>query len=107
MKEPVRNDGVLPTPPSRRQEIGDCSHGKQSFSHSWPKIELQMFDRVNPRSWVRNCQKYFEIYQVLESQKGEITFMYLEGRADIWFQGFFMSNSDKSARICGCTVSGV
>nr|CAD1837469.1 unnamed protein product [Ananas comosus var. bracteatus] len=42
----------------------------------------------NPRNWVRRCEKYFEIYGIKEQQKLELVTMHLEGRADIWFQGY-------------------
>ena len=46
-----------------------------------------MFSGENPREWIRKCNKYCLNYQIPEDHKMEVIEMYLEGRADNWFQG--------------------
>ncbi|XP_027124419.1 uncharacterized protein [Coffea arabica] len=85
---------ILPTPPphQRLQPEGDQQN---SCKRDWskyqlpnpPKIDLHLFSGENPREWLRKCDKYFMNYQILENQKVEIIEMYLDGRADKWFQG--------------------
>ena len=55
-----------------------------------PKIELPNFDKVNPRGWVKKCQKYFTIFAVNDHQKLEIAAMYLTSKAEVWFDGYIM-----------------
>ena len=46
-----------------------------------------MFSSVKPREWLRTCQKYFLNHQILANQKVDLVEMFLEGKADNWFQG--------------------
>ena len=85
---------ILPTPPShqRLQPEGDQQNAcRRDWSKyqlpNPPKIDLQLFSGENPREWLRKCDKYFMNYQILENQKVEIIEMYLDRRADKWFQG--------------------
>ncbi|KAL4348329.1 hypothetical protein GQ457_17G014550 [Hibiscus cannabinus] len=55
-----------------------------------PRLELPFFEGENPRGWVRKCQKYFALFEIPEEHKLEIASMYLEGRAEIWFDGYIM-----------------
>ncbi|KAL4303860.1 hypothetical protein GQ457_10G003110 [Hibiscus cannabinus] len=56
------------------------SHG-QFFPK--PKLEIQLFEGTNPRSWIRKCEKYFSIFLVPENQKLDLASMYLTGKAEI------------------------
>ncbi|XP_071918893.1 uncharacterized protein [Coffea arabica] len=51
------------------------------------KIDLPMFTGENPREWIRKCNKYCLNYQTPEDQKVEVIEIYLEEKADNWFQG--------------------
>ncbi|XP_027062727.1 uncharacterized protein [Coffea arabica] len=85
---------LLPTPPAhhRLQVEGEA---QRLLKKDWskfqipnpPKIDLQLFSGEHPRDWLRKCNKYFLNYQVPNEHKIEITEMYLEGKADKWFQG--------------------
>lgn len=89
--------GLLETP--KNFELGEPLQGadvRQNHFHNFPKVELQFFEGQNSKSWIRKCQKYFDIYQILESQKLEIVAIYLERRADIWFQGFLVNKEQVS-----------
>lgn len=82
---------LLPTLTSKLRDDSDWTLWSERGSrNSWiphPKIELPMFSGDNPREWIRKCQKYFMIYQISEPQKMPLIEMYLEGRAEIWYQG--------------------
>ena len=41
----------------------------------------------NPREWLRKCEKYFLNYQIPENQRIDVIEIFLEGKADNWFQG--------------------
>lgn len=88
------SEPLLPTPPSHlrlsseSEGVGIACDKKNKFlPPNPPKLELPMFSSGNPREWVRKCQKYFLNYHVPESQKVDVVEMFLEGKADIWFQG--------------------
>lgn len=64
--------------------------GRQSHTYHWsyPKLELQSFSGENPREWLRKCNKFFEIHHCEESEKMEAVDLYLDGKADVWYQSF-------------------
>ncbi|XP_027088762.1 uncharacterized protein [Coffea arabica] len=88
---------LLPTPPAHQRLQVDYE-SQRTFRKDWskfqipnpPKIELQMFTGENPREWLRKCNKYFLNYQVPDEHKVDVIEMYLEGKADRWFQGVKM-----------------
>ena len=53
---------------------------------SFPKLEIPMFDGVNPLWWVRRCERMFSFYQKLEQQGMTIIAPYLSNVGDTWFQ---------------------
>nr|XP_027120832.1 uncharacterized protein LOC113737890 [Coffea arabica] len=59
-----------------------------------PRIDLPMFSGENPREWIRKRNKYCRNYQIPEDQKVEVIEMYLEGKADNWFQGIKLEKPD-------------
>ncbi|KAL4281537.1 hypothetical protein GQ457_03G002250 [Hibiscus cannabinus] len=81
-----------------------------------PKIELPFFEGQNPRGWIKKCQKYFSIFAIPEHQKIEIASMYLNGKAETWFDGYIMQKyrltwqeftADLCHRFCDKTFSDV
>lgn len=56
------------------------------------RVELTQFIGENPRSWIRKCHKYFNAHQIPEIQKVEVVEMYLDSKADNWYQGFHLEN---------------
>ncbi|XP_017233152.1 uncharacterized protein LOC108207202 [Daucus carota subsp. sativus] len=53
-----------------------------------PRIELCSFQGEDPRVWLRKCNKFFVVNQVSDSHKLDYMEMFLDGKADIWFQSF-------------------
>ncbi|KAL4379604.1 hypothetical protein GQ457_02G023110 [Hibiscus cannabinus] len=82
-----------PSMSKESEQWGKNSYNGQNTIMPRPKIELQMFDGENPRSWVKKCQKYFTLFAILENQKLEIASMYLTGRAEVWFDGYIMQKN--------------
>lgn len=87
------SEPILPTPPAHMKLINSIEvPGLQQetkskhFHPTLPKLELPPFSSGNPREWLRKCQKYFLNYQVPENQKLGMVEMFLEGKADNWFQ---------------------
>ncbi|CAI9090829.1 OLC1v1025690C1 [Oldenlandia corymbosa var. corymbosa] len=62
----------------------------RGFRPQWftqPKLELPMYEgEGNPRTWIRKCEKFFLSHQVAKHWKVEHIELYLEGKAEIWFQ---------------------
>lgn len=55
-------------------------------------IELPMFVGGNLREWLWKCLKFFTIYQISEPWRMEVIKLYLEGKAEIWYQSLKMVN---------------
>ncbi|XP_027175053.1 uncharacterized protein LOC113774658 [Coffea eugenioides] len=88
------SEPLLPTPPPHFKLMTSTEvHGAQPevrakiFTPSLPRLEMPMFAYGNPREWLRKCHKYFLNYQIPENQRVDMVEMFLEGRADNWFQG--------------------
>ncbi|KAH0644546.1 hypothetical protein KY284_032430 [Solanum tuberosum] len=57
-----------------------------------PKINFPEFDGTNPRSWLRKCEKFFELYNIGEQEKLSYAFVNLEERVDIWFDSYLVNH---------------
>ncbi|XP_020097231.1 uncharacterized protein LOC109716293 [Ananas comosus] len=83
--------GILPTPPTfhtKEDNHTNFTQSRSGFQFSLPKLEFPTFVGENPRSWVRRCERYFDIYGIKENQKIELVALHLEAKADTWFQGY-------------------
>lgn len=59
-----------------------------SFSPS-PKLEFPRFVGEEHRAWIRRCNRYFQVVNTInEEQKLPIASIHLEGKAEMWFQGY-------------------
>ncbi|XP_063942971.1 uncharacterized protein LOC108207610 [Daucus carota subsp. sativus] len=79
-----RASSLLQTPNSQ-QDKGSRDKGNRNQLYQ-PRVDLQNFHGEDPRSWLRKCNKFFTINQVHDSLKVDYIEMFLEGRAEIWFQ---------------------
>lgn len=84
---------LLPNPPIHQrlntgveEEAKSCEPMGKISSYILPKIKLNMFSRENPREWTRKFNKYFLLNKVPENHKLLIIEMFLDGKADNWFQ---------------------
>ncbi|XP_026441802.1 uncharacterized protein LOC113340978 [Papaver somniferum] len=68
--------------------------GEGQFANYRPKIDFPRFDGTNPRAWIRKCKKYFFLHQLNDEQKVHIATLYLEGKADVWFQHYQTSKAN-------------
>ncbi|XP_071926629.1 uncharacterized protein [Coffea arabica] len=85
---------LLPTPPIHQrlnlvadEEAKSCEFLDKIPSHNLPKLELHMFNGEKPYEWVKKCNKYFMLNKIPEDHKLLVVEMFLEGKADNWFQG--------------------
>nr|XP_027122333.1 uncharacterized protein LOC113739303 [Coffea arabica] len=90
--------GILQTPTGhsdRQNHLGrtkENSGGNRQFLQlAIPRMEFPVFDGGNPREWIRKSQKYFHTFHIPDSQKMDMVEIFLEGKADIWYQGFKIS----------------
>lgn len=51
-------------------------------------MELTHFSGEDPRGWIRKCNKFFLFHQINENLKYELVEIYLECKADSWFQSY-------------------
>ncbi|XP_020550197.1 uncharacterized protein LOC110012122 [Sesamum indicum] len=52
------------------------------------KMEFPYFDGENARSWVRRCTRYFQLIPIPEDQKVPLASIYMQGKAEVWYQGY-------------------
>ncbi|KAL0309194.1 UNVERIFIED_CONTAM: Retrovirus-related Pol polyprotein from transposon.6 [Sesamum radiatum] len=52
------------------------------------KIEFSCFEGENARGWVRRCSRYFQLIPIPEDQKVPLASIYMQGRAELWYQGY-------------------
>ena len=88
------SEPILPTSPAHLKLMTPTEvHGVppevrgKIFTPNLPRHEMPMFSSGNPGEWLRKYQKYFLNYQIPENQRVDMIEMFLEGRADNWFQG--------------------
>ncbi|XP_019233481.1 PREDICTED: uncharacterized protein LOC109214057 [Nicotiana attenuata] len=77
----------IPLVGTSQNQNGPDSHGSTS---KLPKAKLLFseFDEINPRSWLRRCQKFFDLYQVRDDEKIDYVAIQLKDFADHWFDGY-------------------
>lgn len=49
------------------------------------KLEFPHFNGDNPRSWLRQCHRFFMVNPMAEHEKVILTSMHLEGKAEYWY----------------------
>lgn len=99
---------ILQTPLSgkiKNRGDEDASNNRERpskvFMAHQPRLELPCFMGEDPRSWIRKCNKFFLLHQVSDSSKVEMVELYLDGKADVWYQSFKMVNG-KISWECFC-----
>ncbi|KAG8388303.1 hypothetical protein BUALT_Bualt02G0111500 [Buddleja alternifolia] len=82
--------GSTSQPPPTRTRLHDSEGtGNQSTFSPFPRVEFPKFGGADPRTWVRKCARYFQIVSTVpEDQKVPLASVHLEGRAELWFQGY-------------------
>ena len=59
-----------------------------------PKLEILLFDELNPRWLVRRYERMFSLYNVLDQQRVTLAFAYVNDAGDVWFQGWSRVRGD-------------
>lgn len=55
-----------------------------------PKINFPNFDVADPRSWLRKCEKFFELYNIPEHEKLSYALVHLGEKVDVWFDSYMV-----------------
>jgi hypothetical protein len=64
------------------------------LNHAIPPVEFPDFDGSSPKLWVKNCENYFDLYDVPDSRKSKIASMHLISNAAFWAQSLDFSLRD-------------
>jgi len=59
-----------------------------------PRMDLTTFRGDNPRGWLRRCKKFFRLNLTPFQQWVELASLYLEGKTEIWFEGYVCGVED-------------
>ncbi|KAL0376670.1 UNVERIFIED_CONTAM: hypothetical protein Scaly_0784600 [Sesamum calycinum] len=51
------------------------------------RMEFPLFNGEEARIWVRRCNRYFQMIPIPEEQKVPLASVYMQGRAELWYQG--------------------
>lgn len=73
---------MVPHPPPYTPNPPTSTHGNWRFK----KLDLPLFDGVNPDGWILRAERYFRFYRLEETEKVEAAVVALEGDALLWFQ---------------------
>ncbi|KAL2237850.1 UNVERIFIED_CONTAM: RNA-directed DNA polymerase [Sesamum indicum] len=52
------------------------------------KMEFPLFNGEEARAWIRRCTRYFQMIPIPEGQKIALASIHMQGRAELWYQGF-------------------
>ncbi|CAI9115223.1 OLC1v1016066C1 [Oldenlandia corymbosa var. corymbosa] len=52
-----------------------------------PRLDLPTLEGNNPEESLRKCRKYFLLHRISEAEKVEVVELFLDAKADTWFQG--------------------
>ncbi|KAG8369727.1 hypothetical protein BUALT_Bualt14G0043900 [Buddleja alternifolia] len=100
MQHNNRGKSILGEGPSMAAERGSNSNPGRNNVHSttennnssytpFPRVEFPHFDGDNPRAWILRCNRYFQVIPTIpEEHKVALASVYLDGKAEMWFQGF-------------------
>ena len=53
-----------------------------------PQMEIPVFERNNPKWWVRKCERMFDWYSILEGRRVALVAAYFDDMVDAWYQGW-------------------
>ncbi|KAG8386794.1 hypothetical protein BUALT_Bualt03G0185900 [Buddleja alternifolia] len=74
----------------RMQPAPNCEGNHHHNSYTpFPKVEFPHYDGDNTRTWIKKCNRYFQIVSTItEDQKVPLASIHLEGKVELWFQSF-------------------
>lgn len=87
---------LLPTP------IRHTSEHTTTHKTLKPKINFPKFDGVNPCSWLRKYEKFFELYSIPEQEELSYASVHLGGKVDVWFNSYLVNHRGRMnwSRFC-------
>lgn len=53
---------------------------------SLPKVEIPMFERNNPKGWIRLCEKFFYVHNTDEEDRVETAALFFREIAHVWYR---------------------
>lgn len=65
----------------------ETDHGRGRYDYRHRKIDMPLFDGVNPDGWIIQAERYFAIYQLLNGEKIEAAVLSLSGDAQLGIGG--------------------
>ncbi|XP_019246534.1 PREDICTED: uncharacterized protein LOC109226195 [Nicotiana attenuata] len=86
---PTINAGWVQTSQERAEQAGSSSKLPKA------KLAFSEFDELNPRSWLRRCDKFFDLYQVSDEEKMTYVSIHLKDYVDNWFDSYLLDRGGK------------
>ncbi|KAL2248536.1 UNVERIFIED_CONTAM: hypothetical protein Sindi_2705900 [Sesamum indicum] len=74
----------------RRKHARHETSGNQSLRtyNVLNRLEFPHFDGENARGWVRRCSRYFQLIPIPKDQRVSMASIYMQGKAELWYQGY-------------------
>ncbi|KAL0420984.1 UNVERIFIED_CONTAM: Retrovirus-related Pol polyprotein from transposon.6 [Sesamum latifolium] len=91
-----RNKSILGEGPTASLERGSSSRvtaiqpvneGNSTQYNAIHRMEFPLFNGEEARTWIRRCNRYFQVIPIPEEQKVPLASVYMQGKAELWFQG--------------------
>jgi len=106
---PVTGAMNLSNSPRVKYEYNDRApvgrHSIPSHHPAMPDLPFPKFDGTNPKLWIRNCETFYDVYEVSPRLWIRYATMHLTGSAALWYQTFqttvlAMNWDDFCATVC-------
>jgi hypothetical protein len=81
-----------PDPDSKSHPVGfDFSHPAHCGAHSYfgpamPQLDFPKFNGTNPKLWIKQCDTYFDLYQIPVENWVKLATVNFSGTAAFWMQ---------------------
>ncbi|KAL2226833.1 UNVERIFIED_CONTAM: hypothetical protein Sindi_2042000 [Sesamum indicum] len=85
-----------------REEGGSSSRNETSGNQNsrtynvLNRLEFPHFDEENARGWVRRCSRYFQLIPIPDDQRVSMASIYMQGKAELWYQGYVTKKEFRS-----------
>lgn len=83
-------DGLLPVPGVGHHGDDGRANQKLGWTFPIPKLEFPLFYGVDPKKWVRDCEKFFDVFHIRDDQRIRIVVIHLIGTAESSYQSAYV-----------------
>ncbi|BAU01952.1 hypothetical protein VIGAN_11133600, partial [Vigna angularis var. angularis] len=91
----------------REEENGGRETERSEGQFNWRKrVELPVFEGVDPLNWIDRAERFFELQGVTEEEKVRIAYVSMEGSAGYWYRFWREKARDRTWEGLKCAMIG-